>query len=175
MKIPTKFRCVLQNYYQDQNSDQPYSGSEFYIDAQYQNYILCTEDTHPIFLGSANSFKSYCVHGRSIRDHRYADGQTDRQAKIKKCLFWVLGHTKHVYTSIQILLALRTHSHWQWVPNTTNQESQEWLESSILLTITAHYCWMTGMSSHVAPRLTSDRDLPYTHWLQIPKFCFPRI
>ena len=41
------------------------SGSWYYFGFQHQTYISDIEDTHKILFGSANSFKSYCVHMKS--------------------------------------------------------------------------------------------------------------
>ena len=49
------------------------SGSWFYFEFQYQTYISYIEDTHQILFGSANSFKSYCVHSKSSRTARHPD------------------------------------------------------------------------------------------------------
>ena len=53
------------------------SGSWYYFGFQYQTYISYTEDTHQIFFGSANSFKSSCVHSESPRTYSQTSKQTD--------------------------------------------------------------------------------------------------
>ena len=55
------------------------SGSWYYFGFQYQTYISYIEDTHQVLFGSANSFKSYCVHMKSPRTYVHPDRQTDRQ------------------------------------------------------------------------------------------------
>ena len=52
------------------------SGSWYYFGFQYRTYISYIEDTHQIFFGSANSFKSYCVHMKSPRTYVHPDRQT---------------------------------------------------------------------------------------------------
>ena len=42
-----------------------------------QTYISYMEDTHQILFGSANSFKSYCVHMKSPRTYVHPDRQTE--------------------------------------------------------------------------------------------------
>ena len=49
------------------------SRSGYYFGFQYQTYISYIEDTHQILLGSANSFKSYCVHMKSPRTYVHPD------------------------------------------------------------------------------------------------------
>ena len=61
------------------------SGSWFYFGFQYQTYISFIEDTHPILYGSANSFKSYCVHMKSPPTYR----QTNRRK-----FFWLVLSSK---------------------------------------------------------------------------------
>ena len=83
------------------------SGSWYYFGFQYQTYISDIEDTHQILFGSANSFKSYCVHMKSPRTYVQTDGRTDRRAgghadrqtEIFFCLFCLLRHTKHEHLS----------------------------------------------------------------------------
>ena len=75
------------------------SGSWYYFGFQYQTYISYTEDTHQILFGSANSFKSYCVHMKSPRTYVHPDIQTDRQAEIFFCLFCLLRHKNHKHLS----------------------------------------------------------------------------
>ena len=64
-----------------------------------QTYISYMEDTHQILFGSANSFKSYCVHMKSPRTYiqtsRRTDGQAGRQTEIFFGLFCLLRHTNH--------------------------------------------------------------------------------
>ena len=75
------------------------SGSWYYFGFQYQTYILYIEDTHQIFVGSANSFKSYCGHMKSPRTYVHLDRQTDRQTKFFFCLFCLLRHKNHKHLS----------------------------------------------------------------------------
>ena len=44
-----------------------------------ESYSLYAKDIHQILFGSANSFKSYCVHMKSPRTDVHPDIQTDRQ------------------------------------------------------------------------------------------------
>ena len=67
------------------SKSKPRSGSGFYFEFQYQNYILYKEDTHQILFGSANSFKNYCVLGHDAQTAIHACIQTDRW--IFFCLF----------------------------------------------------------------------------------------
>ena len=56
------------------------SGSGFYFEIQYQNYILYMKDACWIWFWFANSFNSYCVHGRTDGwTTRQRDRQTGRQ------------------------------------------------------------------------------------------------
>ena len=71
------------------------SGSWYYFGFQYQTYISYMEDTHQILFGSANFFKSYCVHMKSPRTCVHPDRQTDRQTKIFFGLFCLLRHKSH--------------------------------------------------------------------------------
>ena len=57
------------------------------------------EDTHQILFGSANSFKSYCVHMKSPRTYVQPDRQTDRQTKIFLGMFCLLRHKNHKHLS----------------------------------------------------------------------------
>ena len=75
------------------------SGSWYYFGFQYQSYISYIEDTHQILFGSANSFKSYCVHMKSPRTYVHPDMQADRQTKIFFGLFCPLRHTNHEHLS----------------------------------------------------------------------------
>ena len=75
------------------------SGSWYYFGFQYQTYILYIEDTHKILFGSANFFKSYCVHMISPRTYVHPDRQTDRQTEISFGLFCLLRHTNHEHLS----------------------------------------------------------------------------
>ena len=77
----------------------PGSGSWLYFGFQYQTYISCIEDTQQILFGSANSFESYCVHIETPRTYSQLVRQTDRQTDIFSCLFCLLRHTKHEYSS----------------------------------------------------------------------------
>ena len=55
---------------------------------------------HPTkIFGSANSFKSYCVHMKSPSTYVHPDIQTDRQTEIFFCLFCLLRHTNHEHLS----------------------------------------------------------------------------
>ena len=58
-------------------------------------YISYIEDTHQILFGSANSFKSYCVHMKSPRTYVHPDIQTNRQTEIFVGFFCLLRHTNH--------------------------------------------------------------------------------
>ena len=73
------------------------SGSWLYFGFQYQTYISYIEDTHHILFGSANSFKSYCVHIESPHTYSQTDRRTDRRDFF--CLFCLLRHTKHEHAS----------------------------------------------------------------------------
>ena len=53
IKFNTKKLCFLSK-----SESRWRSGSEFYFDFQYLDYILYVEDTHQILFGSANSFES---------------------------------------------------------------------------------------------------------------------
>ena len=75
------------------------SGSWYYFGFQYQTYISYIQDTHPILFGSANSFKSYCVHMKSPRTYVHPDIQTDRQTEIFFGSFCLLRLTNHEYLS----------------------------------------------------------------------------
>ena len=55
------------------------SGSWYYFRFQYQTYVSYIENTHQILFGSANSFKSYCVHMKIPRTYVHPDIQTDIQ------------------------------------------------------------------------------------------------
>ena len=68
------------------------SGSWYYFGFQYQTYISYIEDTHQILLGSANSFKTYCVHMKSPRTYVHPDIQTSRQTDGN--FFWVVLFSK---------------------------------------------------------------------------------
>ena len=68
------------------------SGSWYYFGFQYQTYISYIEDTHQILFGSANFFKSYCVHMKSPRTYVHPDRQTDGNLF---CSFCLLTYTKH--------------------------------------------------------------------------------
>ena len=57
------------------------------------------EDTHQILFGSANSFKSYCVHMKIPRTYVHPDIQTDRQTEIFFGLFCLLRHINHEHLS----------------------------------------------------------------------------
>ena len=59
------------------------SGSWYYFGFQYQTYISYIEDTHQILFGSANSFKSYCVHMKSPRTYVHPDRQTYGRTDIR--------------------------------------------------------------------------------------------
>ena len=74
------------------------SGSEswYYFGFQYQTYISYIEDTHQILFGSANSFKSYCVHMKSPRTYVHPDRQTDGN------FFW-------------LVLSAKTYKSWTFV------------------------------------------------------------
>ena len=72
------------------------SGSWYYFGFRNQTYISYIEDTHQILFGSANSFKSYCVHMKSPRTYVHPDIQTDRQADGNFFgFFCLLRHTNH--------------------------------------------------------------------------------
>ena len=73
------------------------SGSWYYLRFQYQTYISYIEDTYQILLGSANSFKSYCVHMKSPHTYVHPDRQTDRRTFFG--LFCLLRHTNHEHLS----------------------------------------------------------------------------
>ena len=75
------------------------SGSWYYFGFQYQTYISYIEHTHQILFGSANSFKSYCVHMKSPRTYVHPDRQTDRQTEIFFGLFCLLRHKNHKHLS----------------------------------------------------------------------------
>ena len=72
------------------------SRSWYYFGFQYQTYILYIEDAYQIFFGSANSFKSYCVHMKSPRTYVHPDRQTDGHFF---CLFCLLRHKNHEHSS----------------------------------------------------------------------------
>ena len=65
---------------------------------QYQTYISYIEDTHQILFGSANSFKSYCVHIKSPRTYVPPNIQTDSQTDRRKFFLACF-----VFQDIQIL------------------------------------------------------------------------
>ena len=65
------------------------SGSWYYFGFQYQTYISYIEDTHQILFGSANSFKSYCVHMKSPCTYVHPDIQTERRN-----FFWLVLSSK---------------------------------------------------------------------------------
>ena len=71
------------------------SGSWYYFGFQYQTYISYMEDTHQILFGSANSFKSYCVHMNSPRTYVHPD----RQTEIIFGLFCLLRHKNDEHLS----------------------------------------------------------------------------
>ena len=66
------------------------SGSWYYFGFRNQTYISYIEDTHQILFGSANSFKSYCVHMKSPRTYVHPDIPTDRQTD-GNCFWLVLS------------------------------------------------------------------------------------
>ena len=70
------------------------SGSWYCFGFQNQTYISYMEDTHQILFGSANTFKSYCVHVKSLRTYV----QTDRR-KFFFGLFCLLRHKNHEHLS----------------------------------------------------------------------------
>ena len=72
------------------------SGSWYYFGFKYQTYISYMEDTHQFLFGSANSFKSYCVHMKSPRTYVHPD----RQTKHFFCLFCLLRYKNHEHLSI---------------------------------------------------------------------------
>ena len=82
------------------------SGSEswYYFEFQYQTYISYIEDTHQILFGSANSFKSYCVHMKSPRTYVHPDRQTDRRTDGQTEIFFFL-----------IVLSSKTSKSWKFV------------------------------------------------------------
>ena len=71
------------------------SGSWYYFGFQYQIDISYMEETHQILFGSANSFKSYCVHMKSPRTYVHPD----RQTEIFFGLFCLLRHRSHKHLS----------------------------------------------------------------------------
>ena len=75
------------------------SGSWYYFGFQCQTYISYMEDTHQILFGSANSFKTYCVHMKSPRTYIHPDRQTDRRTEIFFGLFYLLRHKNHKHLS----------------------------------------------------------------------------
>ena len=57
------------------------------------------KDTHQILFGSANYLESYRVYMKRPRTYSQTDIQTDRQTEIFLCLFCLVRHTKHEYSS----------------------------------------------------------------------------
>ena len=94
-------KCLLKSKFCSESGSR--SGSWYYFGFQYQTYISYMEDTRQILFGSANSFKSYCLHMKSPRTYVHPDIQTyiqtDRQTEIFLGLFCLLRHKNHEHLS----------------------------------------------------------------------------
>ena len=98
LKISTKWCHSAKFLWKSKFCSVSGSGSWYYFGFQYQTYISDIADTHQISFGSANSFKSYCVHMKSPRTYVRTDRQTDRQTE---SLFSLSSKTYKTWTFVK--------------------------------------------------------------------------